>query len=209
MSVTLEVTSVRKLGRDMMIVGGTVLDVEPAVIGQILSAPEVGDGSVSLEGSDDEALCPGDQVDAFVDQNAHYDGIPIRELKAQLRMPSDARGREDEYQRLFSVCYESREPHHNSSGAIVIHVSSVEYTLVAPVDNSHCRPAEKSERHNVFCQWVVDTFGHDELCAGSGVVEVAGGQGQISSCLASFEIPSTCVEPEQRDQPANGTALQS
>ena len=111
-------------------------------------------------------------MDAFVDQNAHYDGIPIRELKAQLRMPSDARGREDEYQRLFSVCYESREPHHNSSGAIVIHVSSVEYTLVAPVDNSHCRPAEKSERHNVFCQWVVDTFGHDELCAGSGVVEV-------------------------------------
>eukprot|EP00804_Cyclotella_cryptica_P000046 CCRYP_013715-RA/>CCRYP_013715-RA protein AED:0.37 eAED:0.37 QI:0/-1/0/1/-1/1/1/0/205 len=39
---------------------------------------------------------------------------------------------------------------------------------------------DKSERHKIFSRWIVKTYGTDLLSRGSGVLDVAGGNGMIS-----------------------------
>ncbi|KAF9191872.1 hypothetical protein BGZ51_006592 [Haplosporangium sp. Z 767] len=60
-----------------------------------------------------------------------------------------------------------------------------------------------SRRAFIFCQWLVNTFGKDFLNSGSGVLDVAGGKGEISLFLTHmFGIRSTVVEPSmRRDKP--------
>ncbi|KAG0287210.1 hypothetical protein BGZ98_004766 [Dissophora globulifera] len=60
-----------------------------------------------------------------------------------------------------------------------------------------------SQRAFIFCRWLVNTFGVDYLNSGSGVLDVAGGKGEISLFLTHmFGIRSTVVEPNvRRDKP--------
>lgn len=56
----------------------------------------------------------------------------------------------------------------------------------------------KSERHKVFAHWLIDTYGKDLLSQGSGVLDVAGGNGTISRTLVECGVPSTLLDPNPR-----------
>ncbi|EJK46776.1 hypothetical protein THAOC_34536, partial [Thalassiosira oceanica] len=56
----------------------------------------------------------------------------------------------------------------------------------------------KSERHIVFCDWIVKTFGSC-LNKGSGVLDVAGGNGLISRTLSEkYGVKCTLIDPNPR-----------
>ncbi|KAF8939828.1 hypothetical protein BGZ47_008029 [Haplosporangium gracile] len=68
-------------------------------------------------------------------------------------------------------------------------------------DDPHSIPSKgpHSQRAFIFCRWLVNTFGQDYLNSGSGVLDVAGGKGEISLFLKHmFGIHSTVVEPNVR-----------
>ncbi|KAG0273971.1 hypothetical protein BGZ95_010240 [Linnemannia exigua] len=68
-------------------------------------------------------------------------------------------------------------------------------------DDPHSIPSKvpHSQRAFIFCRWLVDTFGQEYLNSGSGVLDVAGGKGEISLFLKHmFGIQSTVVEPNVR-----------
>jgi len=55
----------------------------------------------------------------------------------------------------------------------------------------------RHERIVVFVQWLVETFGQDGLATGTGVLDVAGGKGEISGELAGrYGVPSTLIDPK-------------
>ncbi|EQC37185.1 hypothetical protein SDRG_05411 [Saprolegnia diclina VS20] len=57
----------------------------------------------------------------------------------------------------------------------------------------------KAQRARIFCDWLVATFGVDVLSAGAGVVDVAGGKGDIPFELFNKRaIPATLIEPRPR-----------
>ncbi|KAF8985743.1 hypothetical protein BGZ46_002122 [Entomortierella lignicola] len=60
-----------------------------------------------------------------------------------------------------------------------------------------------SQRAFIFCRWLVEKFGKDHLNSGSGILDVAGGKGEISLFLTHmYGIRSTVVEPNiRKDKP--------
>jgi len=57
-----------------------------------------------------------------------------------------------------------------------------------------------SKRAFIFARWLVETFGVEFLNSGYGVLDVAGGKGQISLFLTHmYGIRSTVVEPQRRN----------
>ncbi|KAG0212897.1 hypothetical protein BGX28_005359 [Mortierella sp. GBA30] len=60
-----------------------------------------------------------------------------------------------------------------------------------------------SQRAYIFCRWLVEKYGIEYLNSGSGVLDVAGGKGEISLFLTHmFGVRSTVVEPNmRRDKP--------
>jgi len=56
----------------------------------------------------------------------------------------------------------------------------------------------KCERHKIFARWLVDTYGKEWLSRGSGVLDVAGGNGMISRTLTEMGVPSTLLDPDPR-----------
>ncbi|GMH35979.1 hypothetical protein BSKO_03847 [Bryopsis sp. KO-2023] len=67
---------------------------------------------------------------------------------------------------------------------------------VDPSDPHMNDALRKSNRAAVFCRWLVDTFGKENLCAGNGVLDVAGGRGAVSFELYTVHgIRSTLVDP--------------
>jgi hypothetical protein len=54
----------------------------------------------------------------------------------------------------------------------------------------------KGERHSLFASWLVDVFGAELLRAGAGVVDVAGGSGELSMEVhALTAAPCTVIDP--------------
>jgi hypothetical protein len=56
--------------------------------------------------------------------------------------------------------------------------------------------SQRKTRHKHFATWLVKTFGLDLLNSGSGVLDVAGGNGKVSSALAKLGVQSTIVDPK-------------
>jgi len=57
---------------------------------------------------------------------------------------------------------------------------------------------DKTQRHVLFAEWLIHTYGKDALCRGSGVLDVAGGKGQLSMILQARGIPSVVMDPNPR-----------
>ena len=53
----------------------------------------------------------------------------------------------------------------------------------------------KDERHTIFGDWLIATFGLPLLQSGGGVVDIAGGKGRLSKCLAERGVFCTIVDP--------------
>ncbi|EER12253.1 hypothetical protein Pmar_PMAR001050 [Perkinsus marinus ATCC 50983] len=58
-----------------------------------------------------------------------------------------------------------------------------------------------ANRARVFAEWLVDTFTLAVLQSGSGVVDVAGGKGELAVELAALGIPVTVIDPRQNLAP--------
>ncbi|KAF4714098.1 hypothetical protein FOZ62_019065 [Perkinsus olseni] len=58
-----------------------------------------------------------------------------------------------------------------------------------------------ANRARVFAEWLVDTFTLPVLQSGSGVVDVAGGKGELAVELAALGIPVTVIDPRQNLAP--------
>ena len=58
---------------------------------------------------------------------------------------------------------------------------------------------KNSNKSALFAKFLVDTFGRDRLRQGTGVLDVAGGNGDLSTCLTTiYRIPTTVVDPDLR-----------
>ena len=55
---------------------------------------------------------------------------------------------------------------------------------------------QNAERAGVFRRWLCDTYGAELMRQGSGVLDVAGGQGSLAFELVNIdEIPTTIIDP--------------
>lgn len=54
------------------------------------------------------------------------------------------------------------------------------------------------DRCRQFCQWLICTFGVQALNAGSGVLDVAGGSGDLSAVLVSRGVNCTIIDPRTK-----------
>lgn len=72
-----------------------------------------------------------------------------------------------------------------------------EYTTTQD-DNGAAPLSSKSERHVIFAHWLVETYGVELLSKGSGVLDVAGGNGEISRTLHELGVPSNLLDPNPR-----------
>jgi hypothetical protein len=70
---------------------------------------------------------------------------------------------------------------------------------VGRIDGDHHDADEKhmkDHRARIFCDWLVDTMGEQQLKSGTGVVDVAGGKGEIPVQLWNLRgIPTTLIDP--------------
>lgn len=53
----------------------------------------------------------------------------------------------------------------------------------------------KTQRASIFAAWLVDTYGVDYLSSGTGVLDVAGGRGEVTFELLERGVVCTLVEP--------------
>lgn len=58
--------------------------------------------------------------------------------------------------------------------------------------------ADRKERHRIFAEWLVQTYGVETLSAGSGVLDVAGGNGLLGTELRKFGVASVLLDPDPR-----------
>jgi len=56
----------------------------------------------------------------------------------------------------------------------------------------------KVQRSKIFADWLIETYGKDFLCRGTGVLDVAGGDGETCRNLAASGIPVTLLDPNPR-----------
>eukprot|EP00549_Striatella_unipunctata_P004743 CAMPEP_0118684904 /NCGR_PEP_ID=MMETSP0800-20121206/6917_1 /TAXON_ID=210618 ORGANISM="Striatella unipunctata, Strain CCMP2910" /NCGR_SAMPLE_ID=MMETSP0800 /ASSEMBLY_ACC=CAM_ASM_000638 /LENGTH=281 /DNA_ID=CAMNT_0006581691 /DNA_START=159 /DNA_END=1004 /DNA_ORIENTATION=+ len=56
----------------------------------------------------------------------------------------------------------------------------------------------KKERHKLFAEWLVNMFGIERLSKGTGVLDVAGGNGELSRSLHQLGVPSILIDPNPR-----------
>ena len=62
----------------------------------------------------------------------------------------------------------------------------------------------KSERHYIFASWLVDTYGLALLSSGTGVLDVAGGNGKLSAALLGLGVRAVILlDPKPRLSPAD------
>ena len=66
---------------------------------------------------------------------------------------------------------------------------------------------DKSQRQELFADWLVSVYGQEFLSQGSGVLDVAGGKGDLSRALQKRGIPSVVLDPDPRMSSASGEEM--
>ena len=56
----------------------------------------------------------------------------------------------------------------------------------------------KIQRSKIFANWIVHTYGKELLCQRTGVLDVAGGNGETCRHLTAHDIPVTMLDPNPR-----------
>ena len=57
---------------------------------------------------------------------------------------------------------------------------------------------DKTERHRMFAKWLVNKYGAEKLATASGVLDVAGGSGELSLALLELGVPAVLLDPKAR-----------
>lgn len=65
----------------------------------------------------------------------------------------------------------------------------------------------KDERHDLFAQWLLSRYGRGFLSTGSGVLDVAGGQGGLCVALHARGVPAVLLEPKPLQASREGPAV--
>ena len=55
----------------------------------------------------------------------------------------------------------------------------------------------KDQRAKLLCDWLVQHVGVDAMNAGSGVLDIAGGKGDVSRCMSNAGVTNTVIDPRQ------------
>ena len=184
--VVVRVRAVKAMGRKLAWCSGSVADVEWCGM----------------------ALAPrGEQVDVLIAE-ALLD-CTLREFTQKSKRDLGA-GRGGT-QLLRFACERRDAESRNRRGAVVLY--AVRYLSAARAGSSSDEDAAsdacshhldaKDARHGVFAQFVLEALGAATLCAGTGVVDVAAGAGQLSAELckrspAAQQPRCTLVEPSVR-----------
>jgi hypothetical protein len=66
---------------------------------------------------------------------------------------------------------------------------------------------EKTERHTLFANWLVEKYGVEYLSRGSGVLDVAGGNGRLSQAFADLGVPTILLDPVPRCSSISTTVI--
>jgi hypothetical protein len=81
---------------------------------------------------------------------------------------------------------------------------SSEAGTAAGGDSGDCVLSAKGERQRVFAAWMVDTFGKENLAQGGGVIDVAGGKGELALEVARLcGARCTVVDPRETSSPGD------
>jgi hypothetical protein len=65
---------------------------------------------------------------------------------------------------------------------------------------------ERRSTAALFAQWLIAVYGRERLASGAGVVDVAGGNGELAQQLATeYQIPATVVDPAAPPLPSWST----
>ena len=68
---------------------------------------------------------------------------------------------------------------------------------------------ERKDRHRVFAKWLVDKYGIDFLSSGTGVLDVAGGKGELSQALFDLGVRrSILLDPHPRCDSCEGEKIE-
>jgi len=121
---------------------------------------------------------------------------------------------------VVTLMVERRELEINKRGAVILHaveLLSVQSDILlgsddeGDFDDETMHREDKDQRHLIFAQWLLETFGKERLSDGRGVLEIAAGKGLLSSALRELvsnvastasrgsSLPCTLVEPVCRD----------
>ena len=66
-------------------------------------------------------------------------------------------------------------------------------------DSTSLAMDNKSERHRLFASWLIETYGLRLLCSGTGVLDVAGGNGELSVALLDEGVRAVVLlDPKPR-----------
>lgn len=141
----------------------------------------------------------GDDLNAFTKRVSHLEEGATQQAR----------------QVVVTFSCEHRERGRNDKGAFVLHATRIHGSEVVTDADSEDEPddpethrGDKAERHAIFAEWVVATFGADLLAQGCGTLEVAAGKGFLSRELRAQcgeALVCTLVEPCLR---TTDTALQ-
>eukprot|EP00729_Bicosta_minor_P028162 gene28162-24166_t len=90
----------------------------------------------------------------------------------------------------------------DATGEVVVRagpsVSAAAKAATAKVRKTGAGRKNGSKSHK-FAKFLVDTFGREALKGGTGVVDVAGGNGDLAHCLSSlYRIPCTVIDTDLR-----------
>jgi len=88
----------------------------------------------------------------------------------------------------------------HESSLIGIHARHNEATRIANRGLGRRNLVRNRCRVSVFRRWLLETFGLEQLMAGSGILDVGGGKGELSFELLNLNgVPSTVVDPRPLD----------
>ena len=129
---------------------------------------------------------PGLVIDVLLDTNTTHAGASADDGSSAQQSNSSAGGGGGA--RLYSFVCQRTSQLTTRAGALVLHATTFLGAVAAPPDDDapddpSLHKVEKGERAKIFAAWLLEKFGAQVLCAGSGVVDVAAGRGDLSAEL--------------------------
>lgn len=119
--------------------------------------------------------------------------------RVQQHLQQQQQGKQQQQQMLLrplAVSSREKPPGAVFSASTLQSLPQQQQTVQLLQPQQHQRIYPRSLRAAVFVEWLVSTYGIDRLRQGTGVVEIAGGRGEVAFELSlKYKIPTTVIDP--------------